>query len=80
MRTLEVAVMAVLVGQVPRLWWRKNRGRVRRCLPWVKDRRPRKRHLKSPKQCLHCWTGVQLERVRVNIADPHSGVVWVAGM
>ena len=39
---------------------------MKRWLEQVKDHRPRKRHPKSPKDCLQCCAGVRLETARIN--------------
>ena len=64
-RGIEHLLIALLTLQIVRLWWRLNRGRVKRWMKRAKAYRPRKRHPKSPKDCPHCQRGVRLSGVQI---------------
>jgi hypothetical protein len=55
-----------LAYQLMRLWWQLNKGRVKRWRQRAKDHRPRQRHPKSPKDCVHCCRGLRLETLDLN--------------
>ena len=62
MRTIEYVPIALMACQSVRLWWRLKKKRWQR----IKDRHPRQRHPKPPRDCPHCCRGVRLETARIN--------------